>query len=691
MKHPVRLERQNGVACIIIENPPVNALSAAVRQGIGVALEAALADDAVTAIVLAANGRTFPAGADISEFGQPAQDPSLPDLCNMVEASAKPVVAALHGTVLGGGLELAMAAHYRIASEDAKMGLPEVNLGLLPGAGGTQRTPRLIGVDRALDLMLKGRPITAKAAMDVGLIDGDAPADDLRDVVTALAAETSEPRPTRDNRTHLTDGTQYMARIQARRLTAPQTPEATEMLNCVEAALLLPFDAGLEMEREAFMERLASPRSAGMRHAFFAERRAAKFDALKDADPLPLDSIGVVGGGAQGSEIAAACLMGGLPVTLVEQGRDGADAAFDRIAARFEHAVTSGRMSEDASLKALSQMHLSTDIADLAKADVIIEALPEDATLKEDTFRTLGKIAKPAAVLASQTAYGSIDPLQSASGRVGDTLALHIAAPLDRFSLVELGVPAGADPAATVTLHALAKRLGKTPVWAQARPGLIGMRLTAAMLMAGDRMLLDGAAPSEIDTAMRDFGMPLGLYQAQDMAGLDLAWSRRKAETASPDPRSLSLADRMCEAGWLGHKVRRGYYLYSEDGGSKGVPNPDMLKLLTDERRAKGVTAHGFTDAQIMTRLRLAIVNTAAQLLEEGTAKCPSDIDTVMIHGHGYPRATGGPLHETDQSTPFEALRAIEALAEDDPVAWQPAPLLRKLAAERARFASLNG
>lgn len=690
MKHPVRLERQNGVACIIIDNPPVNALSAAVRQGIGVALQAAQDDPEITAIVLAAGGRTFPAGADISEFGKTPQDPSLPELCDMVEASDKPVLAALHGTVLGGGLELAMAAHYRIAAEGTKLGLPEVNLGIFPGAGGTQRAPRLIGPDRALDLMLIGKPINTKTAMDVGLIDGDAPAEDLRDVVKGLAAETTKRRPTRDNRAHLKDGATYMARIAARRLTAEQTPEATAMLNCVEAALLLPFDAGLEMERDAFLDCLSSDRSAGMRHAFFAERKAAKFTELKDADPGPLDRIGVIGGGAHGGEIATACLMAGLPVTLIEQGEDGANAAFDRLAKRFEQAVVSGRMSEDASIKTLSQLHLSTDLVDLVEADVIIEALPEDAALQQRIFKTLSKIAKPGSVLTTQTAYGALDALQAASGRAGDTLAVHFAAPLDRFSLMEIGVPAGADPAATVTLHALAKRLGKTPVWAKAQPGLIGMRLMAAMLTAGNRMLLDGASPAEIDNAMRDFGMPMGLYQRQDMDGLDLAWSRRKAEVATPDPRSLSLADRMCEAGWLGHKVRRGYYLYAEDANAKAVPNPDMHKLLTDERRAKGITAHSFTDAQIIDRLRLAIVNAAAHLLEDGVAKRPSDIDAVMIHGHGYPRATGGPMYETDKSTPFEALRAIEALAEDDPNIWQPAPLLRKLAAERARFESLN-
>lgn len=692
MKHPVRLERHNGVARIIIENPPVNALSAAVRSGIAVALQAAMADADVTSIVLASNGATFSAGADITEFGQPPQDPSLPDLCEMVEASGKPVLAAIHGSTLGGGLELAMAAHYRVAAEDAKMGLPEVHLGLLPGAGGTQRTPRLIGVDRALDMMLTGKPISTKAALEVGLIDGTAPADELREVVEALAAETTETRPTCDNREHLKDGAHYMARIAARRLIASQLPSATAIIDCAEAALLLPFHAGLDKERAAFAECLASPLSDGMRHAFFAERRAAKFDELKHADPGPLDHIGVIGGGHVGSGIAAVCLLAGLGVTVIEQGRDGADAAFDRIAALFAQAVKMGRISEKNSLDILAKMQLSTDMAKLSKADVIIDALPEGSALRLQSFADIGKLAKPGAVLASHSAYGDLDAVRAAGGRAGDTLAVHFAAPLNIFSALEIGVGAGTDPAATVTLHALAKRLGKTPIWARATPGLIGMRLVAAMLKAGDRMLLDGAAPAEIDTALRDFGMPLGLYQGQDIAGLDVAQSARAQANATPDPRSLSLADRMCEAGWLGRKVRRGYYLYEVDQPTTklGAPNDDMLKLLMEERRAKGITARGFSDHDILEQMHLAIVNEAAHLLEQGIAKRPSDIDTVMIQGLGYPRGAGGPMHEADQITPFALLRQLQNLSQTDPLGWVISPLMTRLAAERARFSSLN-
>ncbi len=696
MKHPVRLERQNGVAVIAIENPPVNALSTAVRRGILGALHAALSDDTITAIVIAANGKTFPAGADISEFGQPAQEPSLPELCDLIEASHKPVLAALHGTVLGGGLEVAMAAHYRVAHDQTQLGLPEILLGLLPGAGGTQRAPRLVGVDMALDMMLTGKPITADQAQRIGLVDGLA-GDDLRDVVKALAAETREVRPTRDQRQHLLDGKQFMARIAARRAQLrPKALAENKIVDCVEAALLLPFDAGRDIEREAFTDCLASPVSAGLRHSFFAERRAPKFPELTqtgprpvNSGPLPVNAVGIVGGGLMGSGIAIACLDAGLPVTLVEQGEDGVTKALDRIGAHYQRGVETGRITEAQGSAALTHLTLTTTLDALNAQDIIIEALPEDLELKQEMFRKLGGIARYGAVLASNTSYQDVAVLQQASGRPGDVLALHFFAPAHRMKLVEIGVPRNVDPQAVVTAHALTKMLGKMPVRSAAVPGFIGNQMLVAGRRAADRLLLDGATPAQVDNALRSFGFPMGPYQIQDMSGLDIGWARRRAQPEDPDPRYLSLADRMCEAGWFGQKTGKGYYVYAE-GERHGVPNPDMLHLLAEERRAKGITARKFTDRQLRDHLLLTWVNEGARLVGTGTATRPSDVDAVMVHGFGYPRWRGGPMLDADQTTPFQILRRIEILQKEDPSLWDIAPLLREMAAERGKFADLN-
>ncbi|MDA8746722.1 3-hydroxyacyl-CoA dehydrogenase NAD-binding domain-containing protein [Litoreibacter sp.] len=687
MKHPVRLERQNGVAVIAIENPPVNALSAAVRRGILGALHAALSDENTTAIVLAANGRTFPVGADISEFGNPVQEPSLPDLCDIIEASPKPVIAAIHGTSLGGGLELAMAAHYRVAHEGAKLGLPEINLGILPGAGGTQRAPRLVGVDVALDLMLSGTPITAQRALQIGLVDGLA-GDDLRDVVKALAAETTEIKPTRAMRQHMADGARYMARIAEKRAQLGRQLAPNKIVDCVEAALLLPFDVGMSMEREAFMECLESWPSKGLRHAFFAERLAPKFPELKQAEPRALERIGIVGGGLMGSGIAIACLNAGLPVTLVEQGEVGVNAALDRIGAHYQRGVDTGRLTEGQGAAALNYLNLTTDIQALSQADIIIEALPENLSLKTEVFRTLGALAKPGAVLASNTSYQDINALAQAGGRPADTIAMHFFAPAHRMKLVEIGVSTACDPQAVLTAHALAKTLGKIPVRCAAVPGFIGSRILQAYRRAADRMVLAGAEPAQVDGAMRAYGMALGPYQAQDFSGLDIGWARRKDTPNWPNAADLEIADRMCEAGWFGQKTGRGYYVYAK-GSTQGVPNPDMLELLAMERRAKNIQSRTFRDREIRDRILLSMVNEGAWLLEEGVAARASDIDVVMVHGFGYPRAHGGPMHDADMTTPFEVVRRITTFVDENPDLWNIAPTLSKLAVERKKFSEL--
>lgn len=681
MTTPVQLQRHGALGLIVISNPPVNALGAAVRQGLETCLTVALAEPVISAIVVSADGRTFPAGADISEFGGASQAPSLPDLCNMVEASPKPVVAALHGTVLGGGLELAMAAHYRVAEENTLLGLPEIKLGLLPGAGGTQRTPRLVGVKVALDMMLSGLPVKAVDAVRLGLVDAVSPVHTLRAEAAALAAKVSAPRRTRDARSQFKNGADCMRDIATRRAVPNRSLASRKIIDCVEAAMLMPFDVGLDMERDAFSECLASTASAGLRHIFFAERASAKFPELSRVSPNAVDTVGVVGAGLMGCGIAIACLSAGLAVTVIEEDDDGVRAALSRIGKLYEAGLAKGRIKEGA----LTALNLTTDMQALSSADLIIECASEEAQLKRDIFKKLGEVAKEGAVLASNTSYLDVGDLAQASGRGAMVVALHFFAPANRMRLVEIGVPDTAKLRTVATAHGLVKALGKTPVRSAAVPGLIGNQMLTAYRRVADRLLLRGAQPEEVDNAMRSFGMPMGPYEAQDLSGLDIGWARRKA-MKMPDPEALLLPDILCEAGHFGRKSGKGFYLYDRDG-KRGAANPEMLTTLAGERQMRRLPRLKVTPALIQDHVLAALVNEGARLLREGVAARSSDIDVVMVHGFGYPRHRGGPMHEADLLTPFEVTRWIAGYAKEDPSHWQISPLLAQLAAERMRFA----
>ncbi|PTX55440.1 3-hydroxyacyl-CoA dehydrogenase [Litoreibacter ponti] len=693
-KHPVRLERQGSIALIVIENPPVNALGGAVRRGIAAALSAAEANPLVTAIVICANGRTFPAGADIREFNQPAQEPGLGQLCTMIETCSKPVVAALHGTALGGGLELAMGAHFRIASTDARVGLPEINLGILPGAGGTQRLPRLVGAELAMDMMLAGAPVSAGIAAEMGLIDR-VTGGDLREAAVAFARELSMPHPTAEQRGQFSDANAYMAATKARRAELKQTGQASraalKIIDCVEAALLVPIETGLEMERAAFEECLRSPESQGMRHAFFAERAAAKFP--EDAPPRDISRIGIVGGGMMGAGIAIACLQRGFDVTLVEQGESGVNTALERIGTHYERAIAKGRLSEAQGAAALTHLQLTTKLDTLGDADVIIEAVGEDEELKLRILKEIGDQARQGAVLATNTSYLDLMRLAQATGRPNDTVGLHFFAPAQVNKLVEVAVHDDADASAVSTAQALVKRLGKVAVRAKVSSGVgagyIGNRVLEAYRLAADILLEEGATPQQIDTAMRGFGFKMGPYQVADMSGLDIAHARRQSSPRDADARYVEIADKIVAQGWLGQKTHRGYYVYPE-GARDGVPNGDVLKLIAAHRAENGITEQSFTEAEIRDTLLLTMVNAGAQLLTEGVAARPGDVDTVMIHGFGYPRSRGGPMFEADTTTPALIMRRLEALQAQAPNLWTPAPLLRELARERRKFADLN-
>ncbi|MFY3135371.1 3-hydroxyacyl-CoA dehydrogenase NAD-binding domain-containing protein [Achromobacter xylosoxidans] len=694
----VHTRRDGDVLVVTIDHPPVNALSADVRAGLARAIDQAQGDPQVRAVLLTGAGNNFIAGADIREFGKPPRPPALPDVCNQIEACAKPVVAALHGAALGGGLEVALAAHYRVALPGAKLGLPEVTLGLLPGAGGTQRTPRLIGAAAALDLMLSGKPLTAQAAVAAGLADelaaGTDPLAAGLDYVRRLLAQDAPPRRSRDGQA-LADKAAALAAIDAagQRIAASTRGlfSPAKILEAVRAAVEQPFDEGLRTERALFLQCLDSPQRAGLIHAFFAERETAKIPELKQAKPRRLDSVGVIGGGTMGAGIAVAVLDAGLPVVMVEQD----DAALARGRQRVEHVydllVGKGRMTADERAARLARLTGATDYAALGEADLIIEAVFEDMDVKLAVFAQLDRVAKPGAVLATNTSYLDVDRIAQATRGPADVLGLHFFSPANIMKLLEVVVGRQTAADTVATGFELARRLRKIPVRAGVCDGFIGNRILAVHRQAADMMMEDGASPYEIDAAVRDFGYPMGPYQMADLAGGDIGWATRKRRAATRDPalRYVQIPDRLCERGWFGQKTGRGFYLYP-DGARHGTPDPEVLAIIDAERQRAGVTPRPFSAEDIQRRYLAAMINEAANVLHQGIALRPSDIDMVFLSGYGFPRYRGGPMHYADRVGLANVLADIRAFAEEDPAFWKPSPLLVELAESGRDFASLN-
>ncbi|MBR8381337.1 enoyl-CoA hydratase/isomerase family protein [Burkholderia cenocepacia] len=693
----VTRERRDKVLVVTIDHPPVNALSADVRRGLADAIDAAQADDAIRAVLIVGAGRNFIAGADIREFGKPPVPPSLPDVCERIESGTKPVVVALHGATLGGGLEVALAAHYRLAVPGAKLGLPEVTLGLLPGAGGTQRAPRLIGAKAALDLMLTGRHASAEEALALGLVDRVAHSDDTLAEGLAYAQELvslgAPVRRTRDAQ-GLADRTAAQAAIDAARAELPKRSRGlfspAKIVDAVEAALTQSFDAGMKFERSLFLQCLDSPQRAGLVHAFFAEREAAKAPEARRASARPVERIGVVGGGTMGAGIAVAALDAGLPVTMIE--RDEASLARGRahVEKVYDGLVAKGRMTPAAHAARLARFKGSTSYDALAQVDVVIEAVFEDMAVKQAVFAELARVCKPGAVLATNTSYLDIDALASID-RPADVIGLHFFSPANVMKLLEIVVPARVSPDVVATAFALARQLKKTPVRAGVCDGFIGNRILAVYRTAADYLMEDGASPYQIDRAVREFGFPMGPFQVVDLAGGDIGWATRKRRAATRDPnaRYVEISDRLCERGWFGQKTGRGYYLYP-DGARVGTPDPEVEAIVAEERAKKGITPRTFTDDEILRRYLAAMINEGANVVHEKIALRPLDVDAVFLHGYGFPRYRGGPMHYADTLGLANVLADIRTFAKDDPLFWKPSPLLVDLVARGANFASLN-
>ena len=689
---------QGSVLLIAIDNPPVNALDVSVRRGLLAALDLAQTDPVVRAVLIHGRGRNFIGGADIREFGKPAQSPLLTEVCSAIEACNKPVIAAIHGAALGGGLEVAMAAHYRLAAADAKLGLPEVQLGLLPGAGGTQRAPRLMGAEAALDLMLSGRHLDGAQALATGLVDRLATSTDVLAEGLAyareLVARNAPARRTADA-PGLADKAASQAAIDAARIRLQSSARGLfsplKIVDAVQAALDLPLDEGLRTERALFLQCMDSPQRAGLIHAFFAEKEVRKAPEAQGASARPLRHVGIVGGGTMGAGIAVALLDAGLPVTMVE--RDDAALARGRshIAKVYDALVTKGRISVQARSDAMARFTGSLRYDALATADLVIEAVFEDMAVKHAVFAELDRVCKPGAVLATNTSYLDIDAIAAGTSRPADVVGLHFFSPAHVMKLLEIVVARHTAADVVATAFALASTLRKVPVRAGVCDGFIGNRILAASRHIADCLVEDGASPGQIDRAARDFGYPMGPFQVTDLAGGDIGWATRKRKAATRDPaaRYVQIADRLCERGWFGQKTGRGYYLYPQ-GARNGVPDPEVETIIAAERLRAGVVERAFSDEDILRRYLAAMVNEGANVVFEGIALRPLDVDVALLNGYGFPRHRGGPMHYADTVGLPRILADIQAFAPEAPQFWIPSPLLLDLVARGATFASLN-
>ena len=695
----VTTTRLGSVLLVTINHPPVNALSVDVRHGLLAAAQAADADAGVAAVLIVGAGRAFIAGADIREFGKPPMAPSLSEVCSRIEACRKPVVAAIHGPALGGGLEVALSAHYRLAMPDARLGLPEVLLGLLPGAGGTQRAPRLMGVKPALEMMLSGRHLGAREALALGLVDRLGEGTDVLAAGLAyaneLVASGAGVRPTRAANAALADKAASQAALDALKAdTARKTPGLFSPLKIIEAvqgALDLPFDEAVALERQLFLQCLDNPQRTGLIHAFFAEREVAKSPETRNATPRAIASVGVIGGGTMGAGIAVAVLNAGLPVTMVE--RDDASIARGRanVEKVYDGLVAKGRMTPDARASVMARFSGSTAYDALARADLVIEAVFEEMGVKKAVFAELDRVCKPGAVLATNTSYLDIDEIAASVSRPQDVVGLHFFSPANIMKLLEIVVPAQVSADVVATAFDLAKKLKKVPVRAGVCDGFIGNRMLAVYRASADHLLEDGASPYQIDAAAREFGYPMGPFQVADLAGGDIGWATRKRKAATRDPRAryVQIADRLCERGWFGQKTGRGYYLYPE-GARTGTPDDAVLAIIDAERQRAGTTPRSFSNKDIMRRYLAAMVNEGARVVAEGIALRPLDVDVTLVHGYGFPRFRGGPMKYADMVGLPTILTDIHEFAREDPLFWQPAALLLQLIEEGRNFDSLN-
>lgn len=691
MSEVVKLERHDEIGIVTVNSPPVNALSAAVRGGILECIKAAIADPAIKGIVLTCGGRTFIAGADITEFGKPPKAPALNEVLAEMEGSPKPIVAAIHGTALGGGLEVALACHFRVAVKEAKLGLPEVKLGLLPGAGGTQRLPRAVGPELAVKMIVGGDPIGAAEALKNGLIEEivEGPTLGAELFVRKLLAEKRPLRRLRDDdskiaaakadRSIFTNAVAAMTK-KSRGLEAPFAAA-----DAVGYAIDLPFDEGLKKEREGFLKLVASDQSKAQRYAFFAEREAAKVAGVPEGTkPRPVNRVAILGAGTMGGGIAMSFANAGVPVTLIETGEEQLKRGLGIMQRNWEATAARGGIPVDAPAKRMALINGVVGIENVGDADLVIEAVFETMAVKKEVFGKLDQYVKPGAVLASNTSYLNIDEIAKATKRPQDVLGMHFFSPANVMKLCEIVRADKTAPDALVTAVTIARKIAKVPAVVGVCDGFVGNRMLAQRGKQSEKLLFEGALPQQVDAVVTKFGMPMGPFAMGDLAGLDIGWRSRKDRGIKSE-----IADALCEAGRFGQKTGKGYYKY-EAGSRSALPDPEVEKLIDETLLRLGRKKRVVSDDEILERMMYPMINEGAKILEEGIAARPSDIDVVWLYGYGWPIYRGGPMFWADTVGLKHIADRLSFYAKEtnDP-SLEPAPLLKKLAAEGKTFASL--
>lgn len=699
MSELLLVEKFAGVAVLTVNNPQVNALSAGVPEAIGVAISAVQADAAINAVVLMGAGRTFIAGADIKQledmaWGLGAGPPSLHSLLRQIEDCSKPVVMAIHGTALGGGLEVAMAGHYRVAVAEAQFGQPEVNLGIIPGAEGTQRLPRLVGIETAIEMCVSGKPIKAKDALAAGLLDAivDGELKTAAAEFAAAAAQRGRPHPkTREKKAErTTPGTLEAALVAGRELAAKMKKNMIAPQKAVEAihaAANLPFEDGCVRERQLFQECVQSEQCRALIHMFFAERAVAKVPGVnKDARVLPVGRVGVVGAGTMGGGIAMACVNAGIPVLLKDANQKALEQGMAAIRKNYEVSVQRGRFTAETVAERIANIHPQTDDSGFDSVDLVIEAVFENMDLKKKVFAELAKIAKPETILASNTSTLNIDEIANVTPTPESVIGMHFFSPANVMRLLEIVRGGKTSATAVATALALAKKIGKVGVVVGNCAGFVGNRMMFPYMYEAQFMVEEGATPEQVDHALTGFGMAMGIFEVDDMAGLDVAWRVRKelGHFTEPGARVPLVANRLCEMGRYGQKTAKGWYLYGQD--RKPKPDPEVLALIRSVATAQGIPQRTFSDEEILRRALYGLINEGARVLEEGYAMRSSDIDVVYVNGYGFPGWRGGPMFYADTVGLSEVWEGVCQFEKQLGQRWKPAKLLRKLAEEKGTF-----
>ncbi len=694
MSDAVDFTKRGAIGVITVNSPPVNALNAAVRDGLDAALKAGQADPDVKAMVLMGGGRTFIAGADITEFGKPPRGKPLHDVLHDIENSSKLIIAAIHGTALGGGLEVTLCCHYRYAVPAALVGLPEVKLGLLPGAGGTQRLPRLVGVPKALDLVTSGDFVPAPQALELGIIDemGGELLEGAVAYAEKLVADGAPLRKIRDMPCQAEDGVfEAYRKANARKFRGFLAP--WKNIDCIEAAATLDFDAGMARERELFNDCMISPESAAQRHVFFAEREVAKIPDVPKGTPMKeVKKVAMIGAGTMGGGIAMNFANAGIPVLMVEMADEALARGMAIIKRNYQNTVNKGRLSQEKMDQRMALFSTTTDYADIGDADLVIEAVFEKMELKKEIFAKLDAHAKPGAVLASNTSTLSIDEIASATKRSESVIGMHFFSPANVMRLLEVVRGEKSSPETIATAMGIGRKVGKISVLVGNCFGFVGNRMLHGYTGEGTFLLESGALPQQVDGAIYNFGLAMGPFAMGDMAGLDVGWLVRKAKAAdrpTNEEYGGTIPDRICELGRFGQKTAGGYYDYKE-GDRTPIPNPEVQAIIEQVSKDKNITRTDFDDDEIIKRALYPLINIGAQILDEGMAMRPSDIDIIYINGYGFPAHKGGPMHWADAIGLDKVLADMKRFHAELGERWRPAPLLEKLVADGKSFAELQ-